>query len=288
LPDLTGRTVVVTGANSGLGAVTARELARAGAHVVLAVRDTDKGRAVAATLPGSTEVRALDLGDLASVHSFADNWSGDLDILINNAGIMAVPPGTTTDGFESHIGTNHLGPFALTNLLLPHITDRVVTLSSALARVGHIDLDDLNWQRRAYKPWRAYGQSKLAGLLFTDELQRRLTAAHSTVRALAAHPGVVATPLDRHITGVQGALTRFGYRFAAQKEVDFGALPTLFAATQDVPGNTYIGPGGRSGEKPEVAKRRKADSDPEMARRLWELSARLTGTDAGARLGTTA
>lgn len=280
LPDLAGRIIVVTGANSGLGAVTTRELARANAHVVLAVRNTDKGRAVADTLSGSAEVRSLDLSNLASVRAFADNWTGPLDILINNAGIMAMTRGTTTDGFEPNIGTNHLGPFALTNLLLPYITDRIVTVSSGLARIGHIDLDDLSWQHRAYKPWRAYGQSKLANLLFTYELQRRLTAVGSQVRALAAHPGVAATPLDRHIGGLQGRLTRLGYRFAAQKEVDYGALPTLFAATQDIPGNSYVGPGGRSGERPKIDKRRRADSDPDIARRLWDLSAQLTGITA--------
>ncbi|MFD8965615.1 SDR family NAD(P)-dependent oxidoreductase [Streptomyces sp. NPDC059568] len=280
LPDLTGRTVVVTGANSGLGAVTARELARAGAHTVLAVRDTAKGRAVADTLPGRTEVRALDLGDLDSVRAFAGGWSGPLDILVNNAGVMPVTRETTADGFESAVGVNHLGHFALTNLLLPYITDRIVTVSSGLARIGHIDLADLNWEHRAYRPMRAYGQSKLANLLFTQELDRRLTVSGSPVRSLAAHPGVAATPLDRHLTGFVGASTTFGYRFIAQKKVDYGALPTLFAATEDLPGNTYIGPGGRSGELPRTEKRRKADSDPGTARRLWDLSVALTGTDA--------
>src|SRR4051812_37846683 len=161
LPDLSGRTIVVTGASSGLGAVTARELARAGAHVVLAVRDVAKGEAVAASLPGAREVRPLDLASLASVRTFAEGWSGDLDLLVNNAGIMAVPQGLTADGFELQLGTNHLGHFALTNLLLPRITDRVVTVSSAAHRVGRMDFDDLNWQRRRYDRWRAYGQAKL-------------------------------------------------------------------------------------------------------------------------------
>lgn len=278
LPDLSGRTFVVTGASSGLGTTTARELAAAGAHVVLAVRDLDKGRRVAATLRGDTEVRRLDLGDLASVRAFADAWSGDLDVLVNNAGIMAVPEGKTADGFETQIGTNHLGPFALTNLLLPHITGRVVTVASGLARIGRIELDDLNWERRRYRALRAYGQSKLANLLFTTELQRRLTEAGSKVRAVAAHPGVAVTPLDQHITGVQGALTKFSYRFTAQKEAEYGAYPTLYAATRDLPGDSYIGPSGRSGEVPKQESRRKADSDPAMARELWALSARLTGT----------
>ena len=279
LPDLTGRTVVVTGASSGLGAVTARELARAGARVVLAVRDPAKGSAVAADIAGDTEVRALDLGDLGSVRAFADGWSGPLDVLVNNAGIMAVPEARTADGFESQIGTNHLGHFALTNLLLPHIGDRVVTVASGLSRLGRIDLADLNWERRRYRPWRAYGQSKLANLLFTLELQRRLTAAGSPVLALAAHPGVAATDLTRDVHPVQAALTRVTFPFIAQKQPGFGALPTLYAATQELPGNAYVGPDGRHGARPRVEKRTAPDSDAAVARGLWELSAGLTGTD---------
>jgi NAD(P)-dependent dehydrogenase (short-subunit alcohol dehydrogenase family) len=282
LPDLSGRIFVVTGASSGLGTTTARELAAAGAHVVLAVRDVAKGRKVAATLRGDTEVRQLNLDDLASVRAFADSWSGDLDVLVNNAGIMAVPEGKTADGFEKHIGTNHLGPFALTNLLLPHITDRVVTVASGLSRIGRIDLDDLNWENRDYKALRAYGQSKLANLLFTTELQRRLTEAGSKVRAVAAHPGIADTPLGQHITGVQAAVTKFSYRFTAQKKAEYGAYPTLYAATRDIPGDSYIGPRGRSGEVPKQDSRRPADSDPAMARGLWALSARLTGTGSEA------
>lgn len=277
LPDLAGRTAVVTGASSGLGAVTARELALAGARVVLAVRDPARGRAVADTIEGRTEVRALDLGDLASVRAFADAWSGTLDILVNNAGIMAVPQGRTADGFELQTGTNHLGHFALTNLLLPHISDRVVTVASGLSRIGRIDLDDLNWQRRPYRPMRAYGQSKLANLLFTVELQRRLTEAGSSVRALSAHPGVAATALDRHMGGLRSA-ARFAYRFIGQKQPEFGALPTLYAATQDLPGDSYIGPGGRGGERPRIEKRTARDNDTALAHRLWDLSEKLTGT----------
>ena len=174
LPDQTGRTVVVTGANSGIGLAAARQLARVGAHVVLAVRDEAKGRNAATTIDGSTEVRRLDLADLASVRQFADSWSGDLDVLVNNAGVMALPEQRTADGFEMQFGTNHLGHFALTNLLLPHVVDRVVTVSSSAHRMGTIHLDDLNWERRRYRSWPAYGQSKLANLLFTQELERRL------------------------------------------------------------------------------------------------------------------
>ncbi|HEY4624738.1 MAG TPA: oxidoreductase, partial [Blastococcus sp.] len=213
IPRQDGRTVVVTGATSGLGRATAQALASAGASVVLAVRDLDRGRAAAAGMPGQVDVRPLDLADLASVRAFADAWTGPLDVLVNNAGIMMVPAGRTADGFELQFGTNHLGHFALTNLLLPHVTDRVVTVASGAHRAGVIDLDDLNWQRRRYSPERAYGQSKLANLLFTLELQRRLTEAGSAVRALAAHPGWAATNLQSH-TGnrVKNAAMEVGNR----------------------------------------------------------------------------
>ncbi|TDU02634.1 NAD(P)-dependent dehydrogenase (short-subunit alcohol dehydrogenase family) [Streptomyces sp. 846.5] len=277
LPDLYGRTAVVTGASSGLGADTARALAGAGARVVLAVRDPAKGRAVAARIDGETEVRALDLGDLASVRAFAGAWTEPLDLLINNAGIMAVPLGRTVDGFELQIGTNHLGHFALTNLLLPHIRGRVVTVSSGLARRGRIDLDDLNWERRSYRPWQAYSQSKLANLLFTLELQRRLGAAHSEVRAMSAHPGVAATGLTRSVGRLRSGIVGLGTRLVGQRKPEYGALPTLYAATQDLPGGSYVGPGGRSGERPREEEPVAAGRDPEVARRLWDLSEKLTG-----------
>ena len=189
LPDLTGRVVVVTGASSGIGEASARALAVAGAKVVLAVRDTAKGERIAATIAGDTEVRPLDLEDLASVRAFAAAWTGPIDILINNAGIMLVAEGRTADGFERQIGTNHLGHFVLTNLLLPHITGRIVTVASNAHARGQIDLDDLNWHTRPYDTSQAYSDSKLANLLFTFELQRRLTAGGSSVRAMAVHPG---------------------------------------------------------------------------------------------------
>ncbi len=175
LPSFAGRTAIVTGANSGLGLVTARELARAGARVILACRSVDKGEAAAAGMTGDVQVRRLDLQDLASVRDFADTVAV-VDVLINNAGIMAVPYALTRDGFESQIGTNHLGHFALTNLLLPKISDRVVTVSSLMHWTGAMSLKDLNWKARPYSAWLAYGQSKLANLLFTSELQRRLAA----------------------------------------------------------------------------------------------------------------
>ena len=195
LPAFTGRTVIVTGANSGLGLITARELARVGAHVVLAVRNIAKGEDAAAGISGSVEVRKLDLGDLASVREFAED-APEAEVLVNNAGIMGVPYVLTSDGFESQIGTNHLGHFALTNLLLGKITDRVVTVSSIFHRMGNMDLNDLNWQHRRYNAWLAYAQSKLANLLFTSQLQQRLDQAGSPVRSLAAHPGYSATNLQ--------------------------------------------------------------------------------------------
>jgi NAD(P)-dependent dehydrogenase (short-subunit alcohol dehydrogenase family) len=279
LPRLDGRTFVVTGANSGIGFAAARELGRAGARVVLAVRDVAKGDAAAAAIDGDTEVRALDLADLASVHAFADAWEGDLDVLVNNAGVMAVPERRTKDGFEMQLGTNHLGHFALTNLLLPHVRDRVVVVASGAHRIGSIDLDDLNWERRGYSRWRAYGQSKLANLLFMSELQRRLVDAGSSIRVTGAHPGYAATNLQHRTENiVQNTLMAIGNRVMAQSE-EMGALPTLFAATQDLPGDTYVGPDslGEQRGHPKVVGRSGAARDEETARRLWELSEGLTG-----------
>jgi NAD(P)-dependent dehydrogenase (short-subunit alcohol dehydrogenase family) len=263
-------TYLITGAAGGLGTVLARDLAATGAHVVLAVRDPAR----VTPPPGDTEVRRLDLADLASVHAFADSWSGDLDVLVNNAGVMAVPYAKTADGFETHMAVNHFGPFLLTNLLLPHVTDRVVTVSSGLARLGKIRLDDLNWDRRRYSPTGAYNQSKLANLLFTLELQRRL--GDTGVLAVAAHPGIARTGLDRHYGAVSSVLLKALYSVAAQKKTEYGALPILFAATEDVPGNAYVGPGGRSGETPKLERRRPVDSDAALARELWDVSAELT------------
>jgi NAD(P)-dependent dehydrogenase (short-subunit alcohol dehydrogenase family) len=282
LPDLSGRTVVVTGASSGLGISTTRELACAGARVILAVRNVAKGEEAARTVQGRTEVRHLELTNLASVREFADAWTGDLDILVNNAGIMLVPEGRTIDGFELQIGTNHLGHFALTNLLLPRITDRVVTISSPLHARGHIDIDDLNWERRQYNADRAYADSKQANVLFTLELQRRLTAAGSSVRAVSAHPGIARTNLGAHLSGFRGAATIVG-RIIAQ-DVEHGALPTLYAATQDIPGNSFVGPNGFNHLRgyPELVQPSNASQDSELAARLWARSAELTKVDSPA------
>ncbi|CAN5654651.1 oxidoreductase [soil metagenome] len=284
LPSQEGRTIVVTGANSGLGLIAARRLAGAGAHVVLAVRDVEKGKAAAASITGDTEVRPLDLADLSSVRSFAEGWTGDLDVLVNNAGVMLVPERRTADGFELQVGTNHLGHFALTNLLLPHITDRVVTVASQAHRAGKIDLDDLNWERRRYQSWGAYGQSKLANLLFTVELQRRLDEAGSTVRALAAHPGYASTNLQSHSESkVMGLLMRIGDAVMAQSD-EMGTLPVLFAASQDLPGDSYVGPDGFQEQRghPKLVGRSARASDKATAIRLWSLSEDLTGTEFSA------
>jgi NAD(P)-dependent dehydrogenase (short-subunit alcohol dehydrogenase family) len=279
LPDLNGRTFVITGANSGIGLAAARELGRAGARVVLAVRDEARGRQAAASIPGEAEVRRLDLADLASVRAFADAWDGDIDVLIDNAGVMATPEQRTADGFELQIGTNHLGHFALTNLLLPNVRDRVVVLASGAHRMGSIRLDDLNWEQGGYQRWRAYGQSKLANLLFMSELQRRLSEAGSPVRAVAAHPGYAATNLQSH-TGsfLQNALMRIGNTLIAQSD-EQGAWPTLYAATQDIAGDSYVGPDGFQEGRghPTLVGRSGAAKDAETARRLWELSEQLTG-----------
>ncbi len=278
IPSQDGRTALVTGANSGIGLVAARELARAGARVVLAVRDPARGEKAAAGIPGEREVRTLDLADLASVRELAEGWEGDLDILVNNAGVMAPPEGRTKDGFELQIGTNHLGHFALTNLLLPRITDRVVTVSSGGHRIGKIDLDDLNWERRNYSRWPAYGQSKLANLLFTLELERRLEETGSRVRAVAAHPGYSATNLQSHTQNfIQNAMMKVTNLVLAQSE-EMGALPTLYAATQDIPGGSYVGPDGIAEQRghPKLVGRSGAAKDAGTAKGLWELSEKLT------------
>ncbi|KAB8192035.1 SDR family NAD(P)-dependent oxidoreductase [Nonomuraea phyllanthi] len=274
-PDLTGKTVIVTGANSGIGLATARALAGYGARVVFAVRNTAKGGSAASTAPGLTEVRHLDLADLASIRRFAADWRGPIHLLVNNAGTSAPELERTADGFELHFGTNHLGPFALTNLLLPHVTGRVVSLSSQAERMGRINLDDLNWERTRYRQSGAYATSKLANVLFSSELQRRLNAAGSAVLAVAAHPGFVATNIYDRASGLG---TRLMLRLFAQTPEE-GALPVLHAATGNVPGDSFIGPEHwlhmRGGAEP-IGRSRTAQ-DTELARRLWDASEKLTG-----------
>lgn len=292
IPDQSGRVAVVTGANSGLGLVTARELARAGAAVRLACRSEEKGRSAAQSIrnlvPGADlTVAVLDLADLDSVRSFAEGLvapGSQLDLLINNAGIMAAPRRLTKQGFESQIGTNHLGHFALTGRLLPALlkapAPRVVTVSSALHRNGTINFDDLSGERK-YSRWGAYGQSKLANLMFCFELQRRATEAGTALRSMAAHPGYAATNLqsaapDRFHERIFMAI---GNRLFAQS-ADMGALPALYAATMpDLPGGTYVGPDGRGEQRghPKVVRAADKAYDEATWRRLWEVSEELTG-----------
>jgi NAD(P)-dependent dehydrogenase (short-subunit alcohol dehydrogenase family) len=281
---MAGRTAIVTGSNSGIGRAAAAALAAAGANVVLAVRATDKGEQAAATMSGRTEVRRLDLASLESVREFAAGWDGgEIDLLINNAGVMVPPLSRTAEGFELQFGTNHLGHFALTNLLLEQVSGRVVTVSSTAHRMGRIDFDDLNWERRSYRAWQAYGQSKLANMLFTAELQRRLTDAGSTVLAMAAHPGYAATNLQFHSgKKLQDWVSQVGNAVLGQSE-EGGALPTLYAATADVPGNSFAGPGGFMEQRgaAKLVGRTGAAKDMDVARRLWEVSEELTGVRFG-------
>jgi NAD(P)-dependent dehydrogenase (short-subunit alcohol dehydrogenase family) len=273
MPDQTGRTLIVTGASSGLGQVTATALAEAGATVVLAVRDIAKGRAASAQMRGRTEVRELDVADLSSVHRFAQEWTGPIDALVNNAGIMEVPLARTNDGYESQLATNYLGPFELTRLLLPNITDRVVMVSSQLHRFGKINLADLNWVDRTYDAAAAYNDSKLAGVLFSLELQRRLEAGGSPVRSILAHPGIASTNLARHApSGKVTHALRFLFNDPAT-----GALAILYAATMDVRGNSYVGPRGPGGMKghPTLGKPSADGRHTETAQRLWTATESL-------------
>ena len=277
IADQHGRMVVVTGANSGIGLITARELARAGARVVLACRDLTRGEQAAdlirdAASGADVEVAELDLADLSSVRqfagAFADRHDG-FDVLINNAGVMALPRCETADGFEMHIGTNHLGHFALTGLLLERLLARpdarVVTVSSSAHRMGKIDLDDLHGVKHYWR-WSAYAQSKLANLLF------------------ASHPGYAATNLQSAGPRMEGSgLKERGWgilnRIVAQSD-EMGALPTLYAATvDDLEGGSYVGPDRFFEQRghPTLVDSTGRSKDPEVARLLWELSEELTG-----------
>lgn len=286
---MAGKTAIVTGAGSGIGLATVRALAGAGARVVLAVRDTGKGEAAAAAVPGLTEVRRLDLASLESVRAFAGGWDGRVDLLINNAGVSAQSLARTADGFEMTLGTNHLGHFALTGLLLGKVTGRVVTVASQAERLARLDLDDLNWERRPYAQSRAYNDSKLANLLFTAELQRRLAVAGSPVLASAAHPGLVRTGIYRHDGPRRpvGLVWAAALRLAGQDPAR-GALPTLYAAAGDVPGDSFAGPSHLMHMRgaPRLIDRSDAARDPDLARRLWDASEQLTGVRFPLRSGT--
>lgn len=286
IPDQADRVAIVTGSNSGIGYETALALAEHGATVIMACRNLDKANAAAEQIrqsnpAGEVVVMQLDLGDLDSVSNFASEFQAKydrLDLLINNAGIMVPPYGKTAQGFESQFGVNHLGHFALTGQLLDLILQtagsRVVTVSSMAHRFGKIDLDDLQWESRSYSANAAYGQSKLANLLFTYELQRKLDAADRETIATAAHPGWTATNLQQH-----SSMVRYGNRFFAQ-DSSMGALPTLYAATSpDSQGGGYYGPEGLMEMRgyPKEVKSNVQSYGEAKAAQLWDVSEELTG-----------
>ncbi|TVP53246.1 MAG: SDR family NAD(P)-dependent oxidoreductase [Halomonadaceae bacterium] len=285
IPDLSNQTVIVTGANSGLGLESARMLSSHGATVVMACRDLNKGKAAMEDIRGDhpeakLELMALDLADLASVRQFTDTFKQHydrLDILINNAGVMAPPLQHTKDGFEMQFGTNHLGHFALTGLLLETLeaaeAPRVVVVSSLAHRMGNLYFDNLNG-KKGYQRWKFYGQSKLANLMFSLELDRRLRGGNSSIQVMAAHPGYAATNLQRGIPGHKlfNAVT-------AQSQ-EKGALPSVFAATSELAqSGHYYGPNGfmEFWGVPAEAHIRRLARNEKVASRLWEVSAQLTG-----------
>ena len=301
LPSLAGRTYVITGATSGLGLETAAALAAHDARVVLTGRDPgrlDRALAVArgsATGPDPVAV-PLDLADLASIRDAAARIGeeiGEIDVLVNNAGVMAPPRGETKDGFELQIGTNHLGHFALTGLLLPLLPTgdpardaRVITLASGAHRMGSCDPSDLNYEHRTYRPWQAYGQSKLANLLFTRELDRRARESGAALTAAAAHPGYAGTNLQfagpAYAQNPVGRLLTKGMNTVLGQSARAGSWPTLYAATQpDVRGGDYIGPDGwfEMRGHPRKVDPNSAACDDTNARALWEASEELTGVE---------
>lgn len=290
MPDQTGRVAVVTGANSGLGLAITDALAGAGARVVMACRNEQKAEAAAASIrakgpKGSVEVQRLDLADLGSVAAFADSFlaaGAQLDILANNAGLMAVDESRTVDGFETQFGVNHLGHFALTARLLPPLTStpssRVVTMASVGHRPGRLHLDDPNFERRSYNRWGAYFQSKLANVLFSTELQRRLAASGAPTISVAAHPGYTHTDLGVGDGGLANTVNAAAARFLAMSPAT-GALPFLRAATEPgVAGGTFWGPQLLTYGRPVKETPSKRARNGDDARALWELSEQLTGT----------
>lgn len=288
IPDQDGRVAVVTGANSGLGLITALELTRHGADVIVACRSVEKGAAAAAQIEAATGVKPrvhrLDLGSLDSVRRFARELPGGrVDLLVNNAGIMMTPRGTTSDGFELQLGTNHLGHFALTGLLLDALarsdSARIVTLSSNEHKGGRLDFDDLQ-QEHGYSPRGSYQRSKLANAVFAIELDRRLRAAGARAISVFAHPGYAATNLQSSgPTGVAKGVMAISNRVLAQRP-ERGALPSLYAATADgVQGGDYYGPDGPAEMRgfPKQVQASPDAYDPEVGRRLWSASEELTG-----------
>ena len=284
IPDQTGRVAVVTGANSGLGLVDTRELGRAGARVIMACRNVEKGEAAARGIKGAdVEVVGLDLADLASVRQFAAQMPERVDLLINNAGVMAAPRRLTKDGFESQLGTNHLGHFALTGLLLGRLLaapePRVVTESSGAHRFGRINFSDLQGEHRYFR-WFAYGQSKLANLMFAFELQRRASEAGTKLKSLAAHPGYSRTNLQFAAPPLLDRAVMTLTNPILGQSAEMGALPTLYAATApDLPGGSFVGPDGPAEQRgyPKIVTAAGKAYDERAWRRLWEVSEELTG-----------
>lgn len=291
LADQSDRTSIVTGANSGLGLIVARELARAGAHVIMTSRDANRGanamNAIKKLYPAaSVELASLDLANLASVRAFAESFLANhakLDLLINNGGVMAAPHALTADGFELQFGTNHLGHFALTGLLMPafkqSVGTRVVTVSSNNHKLGKMRLDDLQGDQQ-FSRWGAYAQSKLANLLFAFELDRKLKAAGLPMISLAAHPGYSATNLQLSGPPIQERIVLgLANRFLAQS-AEMGALPILYAATYpNLPGASYVGPDGPGEMRgyPTLVQPTNRAKDIEVAKLLWQISEELTG-----------
>ncbi|CQR59660.1 oxidoreductase [Streptomyces leeuwenhoekii] len=291
IPDQHGRTAVVTGANSGLGLVTATELARRGARVVLAVRDTAAGEEAAHRISGDVEVRELDLAVLDSVRAFAAKLAADhpaIDLLVNNAGLVLLGPRrTSADGFELHLATNMLGHFALTGLLLDNLAAarqaRVVSLSSITHKNAHLDFDDLMFEH-GYRAASAYGRSKLATTVFGIELDRRLRAAGSPISSTLAHPGLTRTNLTPRAWEHRGRLGRLAARLGllVTQPVEQGALPQLRAATEPgVQGGQFFGPSGLWETRGRVTEARlgREAADPAVGRRLWAVAEELTGVD---------
>lgn len=296
MPDLTGKVAIVTGANSGIGFETAKEFARKGAQTILACRSMDKAQValdeILAEIPNApAEIMELDLASLDSIHEFVDTFLAKydrLDILVNNAGIMMVPYGKTEDGFERQFGTNHLGHFALTGLLLDTILDtpgaRVVNVSSVGHRTGRMNFDDLMFEKEEYSSIVAYGRSKLANLLFTYELQRRFQAAHANAIAVAAHPGGTNTNLQDEVGERWYVKPLMPLMRLMMQDAAMGALPTIRAAVDpNVKGGQYYGPGGFMEQRgyPVVVRSNKSSHNTADARRLWEISERLTGVKFG-------
>lgn len=287
VPDQSGRTILITGATSGLGLESAKVLAAHGANVVLAGRSPQRLSQAQHQIPQETQSLILDLADLDSVRAAADNLPVDsLDVLMNNAGIMAPPLGRTKDGFETQIGTNHLGHFALTGLLLPSMNDdaRIVTVSSTAHRMGTMDLDDLNYEDRKYSAWRAYGQSKLANLLFADELGRRAQEAGWPLVSVAAHPGFSATNLQyagpAYAQNWVGKQATRGMNAVMAQSADSGARPQVYAATMpDVHSGDFYGPKDffQTRGAPTRVSSSGAAQDAATAAALWDLSEDLTG-----------